>query len=254
MSETRSPSFDRRNDWRRWQMEELPRSESGRNPDAAESPTAQQRKAQAAKKAAEQARQREQQELRKRYDEIRREAQEKGYHDGFSQGHGEGLNQGLEEGRQQARKELDAQMKAALAPIEALAKHFSQALEKLDEEIAHDLVELALATGRQLAEDALEASPEHILDVVQKLLHTDPPLTGQQRLWLNPEDCQRVAEHLGQELEAAGWKLQPDAQLGRGGCRITNANGELDATFESRWQAVKSQARQRPPAVSSASS
>lgn len=251
MSETRHSAFDRRADWRRWQMDELPVSTSGRNSQTPESTAAQQRKVQAAQKAAEQARQREQQEQQKRYDEIRREAQEKGYQDGFSQGHGEGLHQGLEEGRQQAKNELEAQVKATLAPIETLAKRFSEALEKLDEEVAHDLVELALATGRQLAEEALEASPEHILGVVRKLLHTDPPLVGQQRLWLNSEDYQCVTEHLGQELEAAGWKLQPDDQLGRGGCRITSASGELDATFESRWQAVKSQARQRPPAASS---
>ena len=81
----------------------------------------------------------------------------------------------------------------------------------------------------------------------RSLLHTDPPLIGHQRLWLNPSDRDLVAEHLREELDAAGWTLQPDDQISRGGCRVTSANGELDATWESRWAAVKAQVRHRQP-------
>ena len=52
-------------------------------------------------------------------------------------------------------------------------------------------------------------------------------------------------EYLGKELKAAGWALQPDDQVSRGGCRVTSATGELDATWESRWQAVRQQVRGR---------
>ncbi|EWH03499.1 flagellar assembly protein FliH [Halomonas sp. BC04] len=122
----------------------------------------------------------------------------------------------------------------------------------LDEEVANEMVELALATGRQLAGEALKARPRQVLELVRALLHTDPPLTGQQRLWLHPLDHKLVEQHLGQELEAAGWKLQPDDQLSRGGCRVTSASGELDATWETRWQAVKAQVRRRRPATAAA--
>ncbi|MCE8005365.1 FliH/SctL family protein, partial [Billgrantia ethanolica] len=132
-----------------------------------------------------------------------------------------------------------------VAPLRPLAEQFSIALEGLDEEIANDLVELALATGHQLAGEALKARPRQVLELIGALLHTEPPLVGQQRLWLHPLDHKLVEEHLGTELAAAGWKLQPDAQLTRGGCRVTSANGELDATWETRWQAVKSQVRRR---------
>ena len=80
---------------------------------------------------------------------------------------------------------------------------------------------------------------------MRELLHTEPPLVGQQRLWLNPNDHALVEEHLGNELRAANWKLQPDDQLARGGCRVTSAQGEIDATFESRWQAIQAQSRKR---------
>ncbi|SDN37898.1 flagellar assembly protein FliH [Vreelandella arcis] len=250
MSMSESPQFDRHHQWRRWQMDELIHSASPGSNDAPTESSAHQRKIDAAQKAAKQAKLREAQARQEEYDKLRQQAEEDGYQAGLARGHEEGLAKGLEEGRQQAQQELTQQTKETLAPLEALAKQFSDALTQLDDNIAHDLVELATATGKQLAAEALHETPERILSLVRELLHTEPPLVGQQRLWLNPDDHTLVAEHLGSELEAANWTLQPDDQLARGGCRVTSAQGELDATFESRWQAVKAQARKRPSSSS----
>lgn len=245
MSSAHTPEFDRHGTWRRWQMDEL----SERSDDFQESklsaPSAQQRKVEAARRAAEQARQREQQERKALYERIRQKAEEEGYQAGLARGHQEGLQQGLQEGHDQAAEALKQQVRQTVAPLEALAKQFADALERIDETIAHDLTELALATGKQLAGNAIQENPEQVLEIVRELLHTEPPLVGPQRLWLNPEDHALVKEHLGSELSAANWHLQPDDQLARGGCRVTSAQGELDATFESRWQAVHSQLRKR---------
>ncbi|HSP31122.1 MAG TPA: flagellar assembly protein FliH [Halomonas sp.] len=244
MSNTHSPQFDRHNDWRRWQMEELATTTKAHTTDR-DVPTEHQRKVQAAQKAAELARQREESERQALHERIRQQAEEEGYQAGFEQGHKEGLEKGLEEASKQAEIELQEQIRLTVTPLKTLGQQFSDALERIDETIAHDLVELALATGRQLASDALKESPEQILAIVRELLHTEPPLVGQQRLWLNPNDHDLVEEHLGNELRAANWKLQPDDQLARGGCRVTSAQGEIDATFESRWHAIQAQSRKR---------
>ncbi|CEP38143.1 MULTISPECIES: flagellar assembly protein FliH [Halomonadaceae] len=244
MSNTHSPKFDRHGDWRRWQMEELATTQSNHAADG-EVPTAHQRKVQAAQKAAEQARQREESERQALHERIRQQAEKEGYNAGFEKGRKEGLEKGLEEAAEQAKTELEAQIRKTVAPLETLGKQFADALEHLDDTIAYDLVELALATGRQLASDALQDTPEQILVIVRELLHTEPPLVGHQRLWLNPDDHTLVEEHLGNELRAANWKLQPDDQLARGGCRVTSAQGEIDATFESRWHAIQAQSRKR---------
>lgn len=240
MSE-RSPSSSARHaPWQRWQMGELhderPDEHVAQELDPAE---------QARRRAAFQR----QAELKALREKVTQEAREAGYQAGFEAGRSEGLAQGLEEGREEAQRELMQQIEATLAPLKPLAEQFSSALAQLDEEIANDLVELALSTGHQLAGEALKARPRQVLELVKALLHTEPPLVGQQRLWLHPQDLLLVEEHLGNELAAAGWKLQPDAQLSRGGCRVTSANGELDATWESRWQAVKAQVRKRRPAT-----
>lgn len=243
MSESQSPQFDRHHQWRRWQMDELIRPASAGDSDAPAS--THQRKIDAAQKAAKQAQLREAQARQEEYDKLCKQAEEEGYQAGYARGHEEGLAKGLEEGRLQAEQELAQQAKDTLTPLGTLAKQFSEALSQIDDAIAHDLVELATTTGKQLAAEALRETPERILTLVRELLHTEPPLIGQQRLWLNPDDHALVAEHLGVELEAANWKLQPDDQLARGGCRVTSAQGELDATFESRWQTVQAQARKR---------
>ncbi|EWG99452.1 flagellar assembly protein FliH [Halomonas sp. BC04] len=240
----RSPSHPEQSaSWRRWQMGELQDeshlSETERAGKPAEDPARQERF-------------RRQAELKALREKTLREARDEGFKAGFEEGRAQGQAQGLEEGRQEAEKELKQRTREVLAPLKPLAEQFAEALAVLDEEVANEMVELALATGRQLAGEALKARPRQVLELVRALLHTDPPLTGQQRLWLHPQDHKLVEQHLGQELEAAGWKLQPDDQLSRGGCRVTSASGELDATWESRWQAVKAQVRRRRPAAAAA--
>lgn len=231
---------DDKTPWRRWQMGELqrPRRAAPSESQVGTQTTPDDERRQAFKRQAE---------LQALREKVRQEAYEEGLKTGREQGHAEGLAKGLEEGRQQAKDELETRLAEALEPLAPLATAFSTALEQLDETIAEDLVDLALATGHQLAGEALKARPRQVLELVRTLLHTEPPLIGQQRLWLHPLDHKLVQKHLGEELSAAGWTLQPDDQLSRGGCRVTSANGELDATWESRWQAVKAQVRHRSP-------
>ncbi|MCE8013481.1 flagellar assembly protein FliH [Halomonas daqingensis] len=235
MSE-RSTGAERHAPWRRWQMDELQAEQPEENARQALDPAVETRRREAFQRQAE---------LKALREKVKQEAREEGYRAGFEAGRQAGHVEGLKEGREEARQELKQEIHAVMAPLKPLAEQFSNALEQLDDEIANDLVELALATGHQLAGEALKARPRQVLELIRALLHTEPPLVGQQRLWLHPLDHKLVEEHLGVELAAAGWKLQPDTQLTRGGCRVTSANGELDATWETRWQAVKSQVRRR---------
>ncbi|QFT86634.1 Flagellar assembly protein FliH [Halomonas sp. THAF12] len=242
MSETdRAPGWDDETPWRRWRMGELHRPE----PKAASTPDPRT----AARQAREAEARRQQRALDQLREQARQEAREEGLREGREAGHAEGLAQGLEEGRRQAREELERRLEETLAPLLPLARHFEEALADLDEALSEDLVDLALATGRQLAGEALEARPEQVLTLIRELLHSEPPLIGQQRLWLHPRDLELVTRHLGGELEAAGWRLQPDDQLSRGGCRVTSQRGELDATWETRWQAIQDQLRRRQPST-----
>ncbi|MFY0989091.1 flagellar assembly protein FliH [Halomonas sp. C05BenzN] len=242
----RQPLRDDAVAWRRWQMGELDEPAERAPVDEGPSPSETARRKAAFQRQAE---------LRALREQVSREAREQGHREGFeagqAEGHAQGLAKGLEEGREQARQAFEREAREALAPLQPLAEQFGEALARLDEEVAGELVELALATGRQLAGEALKARPRQVLEIVRALLHTEPAMAGKPRLWLHPLDHKLVEQHLGRELEAAGWALQPDDQLSRGGCRVTSASGELDATWESRWAAVKRQVRRRKPATES---
>jgi flagellar assembly protein FliH len=187
-------------------------------------------------------------ELEAEREKARQEAYDAAYAEGLEQGRQAGYDQGLAEGRAAGKQAMQQQTRETLAPLQPLAERFSEALKGLDGEIAERLLDLALATGRQLAGEALQARPEQILEILRELLHAEPALSGRPRLWLNPEDLPLVAAQLGDELDAAGWQLQPDDQITRGGCRATSASGEFDATFEARWAAIAGQVRRRQPA------
>lgn len=220
--------------WRPWQMDELSRP-AARTADA-DHLRREAIRQQAFKRNAE---------LEALREQAREQARLEGYEAGCQQGHAEGYARGLEEGRQAGERQLQEQTEQALQPLLALATEFRHALDQLDQQIAEQLVALALATGRHLAGEALTARPEQVIEIVRELLHAEPALTGKPRLWLHPSDLLLVRSRLGDELVAAGWQLQPDEQVTRGGCRASSASGELDATWETRWARIVEQLRQR---------
>nr|WP_297457475.1 flagellar assembly protein FliH [uncultured Halomonas sp.] len=225
---------ERDDDWRRWQMDELGAPERARR----------QRERSRQEAIRQQVFQRNA-EIEALREKTRKEAFEAAYQEGLEQGRQEGFEQGLGEGRTTGEQEMQQQTRQTLQPLLSLAENFREALDSLDDEIAERLVDLALATGRQLAGEALQARPEEVLAIARELLHVEPTLAGRPRLWLHPADLLLVKAHLSGEFEAAGWELQPDDLISRGGCRATSASGELDATLETRWEAVAAQVRRR---------
>jgi flagellar assembly protein FliH len=158
------------------------------------------------------------------------EAQQVGHAQGLEQGYA----QGLSEGREAAAVELQQQVVITLQPLLELCRHFDEALKSMDAHIARQLVRIALEAAEQLAGDALTAQPEQVLVLVQGMLDSDLELSGKPKLWLNPQDLQRVQDSLGEQIDAAGWVLHADAAMLPGGCRVVSAGGELDATRPSR--------------------
>lgn len=214
--------------WRRWQMDEL-------NGDAAQRARAESEYA--AK-------------LQAACDAAREQARREGWQAGFEAGREEGLASGLEEGLRNGEAEAARERRELLAPLADLCRTFSNALTEMDEKIADNLVELALATGRQLAGDALQQRPQQVRELVRTLLREEPLHSGRAQLWLHPEDHPLVKTELASELESAGWELRADAQLQRGDCRVTSSAGEMDASRATRWQQLLEQLSRAPEEIS----
>lgn len=178
---------------------------------------------------------------------LRAQAREEGRQQGYEAGYAEGYELGLNEGRKDGTAETEQQRKVLLAPLEDLARNFSDALSSMDGEIAEDIARLALHVGRHLADEALKAEPHQVCELVRTLLREEPATTDRTRLWLHPEDLPLVQTDLGSELNSAGWRLEQDPRLTRGGCRVTTSSGELDASRETRWQEVLKRVQSSTP-------
>ncbi|KAF0804075.1 flagellar assembly protein FliH [Alcanivorax xiamenensis] len=178
--------------------------------------------------------------------QVRDQAYQEGRQAGFEAGQEQGYTQGLEQGRHDGEQQAREQAAASLAPLAELATQFQNAIQTLDRQIADDLVDLALAVGKQLAGEALTARPEQVLALVRELLHQEPQLGADPRLWLHPDDLVLVEEHLATELTAAGWQVRVDPDLQRGGCRVTGDAGERDASRACRWDMLLAKLRRQP--------
>jgi flagellar assembly protein FliH len=153
---------------------------------------------------------------------------------GHAEGKELGYAQGLAEGRAAAAEELRQQAKDVLEPLRALCLSFDEAMREVDGMVAARLGQVAIDLAGRLAGKALAVQPEQVQVLVREMLACEPALTGKPALSLSPDDLPWVQRCLSDELDAAGWSVQEDRSVLPGGCRVSSATGELDATCQTR--------------------
>jgi flagellar assembly protein FliH len=141
--------------------------------------------------------------------------------------HDEGFQIGYAEGLKQAS--VENQRLATL--IESLEL-------QVDEQIAHELLDLSLDIARQMLHQSLKVNPELMLGVVNEAIGSLPHFNQGAHVVLHPDDAALVRERMGEQLTHAGWKIFEDARIERGGARFETANSQIDASLETRWKRV----------------
>lgn len=153
-----------------------------------------------------------------RVEQIYQQATEQGYQAGYTQG-------------LTAAREQGDRMAGLIAGVQG-------ELAALDQTIAQDLLQLALAIANQVLTTALAVKPELIIPLVreaaQGLAHSGAPST----LTLHPLDAALVRETMGEHLQHGGIKILEDKTLARGGCRLHSAGSTIDAAVQTRWKRV----------------
>ncbi|WAW09560.1 flagellar assembly protein FliH [Oxalobacter vibrioformis] len=186
---------------------------------------------------------------------MRKEAQEAGYRagleeglvkgqeEGQARGYEEGLAKGLEEGRQKGEsegfekgyREGTAQGDDYIRTLKTVAESFAEDVARANETIAEDLLALSLDFAKAMMKTALKVKPELMVPVVADAVRYLPSLQQPAVLYLNPEDAAIVKKAMGEELEAAGWRLVEE-QVPRGSCRVETASNQIDSSLSTRWQ------------------
>ena len=155
---------------------------------------------------------------------------------GFAEGREAGYAEGLEAGRAAGYTEGTAHAQEEAARLTSLADGLDQALHALDNEVAEEIMALAIEMARRMVKLTLAEHPETVLETVRSALLQLPQ--GHAQIHLHPDDMALVRQHLGEQLSHGGHRLQEDARLQRGECRIDGQGAQVDATLETRWRRV----------------
>ena len=152
--------------------------------------------------------------------------QQEAYDEAFEKGRAEGLAAGEAAVKERAERFDEL--------LQALAKPF----DRLDETVEKQLVELAIAVVRQLFRREIRIEPTHVIGVVREAIQLLPIASQNVQVHLHPEDATLIREALSPAEGELAWGIVEDPLITRGGCRVTTENSQVDATAESRLQAV----------------
>lgn len=148
----------------------------------------------------------------------------------------EGYEAGYRAGISAAQADVSRATSAQAAQIQGLIAGLGREISALDEQLAAQMLDLALSMAKRIAGEALRAKPELLVAVVRECLQQLGQARAPTRLTLNPADARFVREHLADQCTSGGLAVIEDESVARGGCRLESAGGELDATLNTRWQ------------------
>ncbi len=155
-------------------------------------------------------------------------------------GYAAGFQEGTEKGYTEGKKVAEAEIKNEATHLQTLLSHLNQDLQRLDQEVADELLSLAIALSKKMIGRALIIKPEFILPIVQDAIKNLPCVLQQPRLYLHPDDAKIIRSHMENQLAQDNWSIREDEQLLPGGCRIEVNGSEIDASLEVRWQKILS--------------
>ncbi len=140
----------------------------------------------------------------------------------------EGYQQGLE----RARQEAEVLQRRLLGLID----FFEHPLQALNEDIEHQLTQLAVTLAQQLVRRELKSEPGEIIGLIRDSVKLLPGNTRNITIMLHPEDARLVRSALSLDTadEEHSWKLVEDPMITRGGCEISAPPASINATLENR--------------------
>ncbi len=150
-----------------------------------------------------------------------------------------GFQQGEKDGKELGMKRLEKvihQLENVLSEIERQKKEAFQTYER-------EIVRLMLGIGRRLFRRTALFHEDAIVSVLRDAFRyvTD---RGEIVLRLHPADYQYLKTHSDQVPvsmnEKEGLRIVQDPTITRGGCLLSTSFGEIDATFESQFEAMVS--------------
>ena len=141
-----------------------------------------------------------------------------------------------EEGYQQGQERAQREAEALQGRLLQLIEFFEHPLQALNEDIEHQLTQLAVTLAQQLVRRELKIEPGEIVGLIRDSVKLLPGNTRNITISLHPEDARLVRNALSLDSgdEERSWKLVEDPMITRGGCEISAPPSSINATLENR--------------------
>ncbi len=150
------------------------------------------------------------------------------------QAYQEGFNQGLQDGVAAGRQQVETLQEQ----LHYVASIFQHPLTQCDELVERELVQLAVAVAKQIVRRELKTDPGQVISVVREAVATLATSAQNIKIHLHPDDAEIVRKVMLSGDDEQAWVLVEDPILQRGGCHLTTASSDVDATIESRVAAI----------------
>jgi len=167
-------------------------------------------------------------ELQQMIEEARQTAQAEGHRAGYADGHAEGLAAG--------QAELASTAAAQAERLNALVSNLQQAIAGLEQGIADQLLETALAIAAEVLRGTVAVHKEALLPVIREAIASLPGHHTHIQVHLHPEDAEVLRPLIAEQLQQTGAHVVDNPDITPGGCRVTAGPGEIDASIETRWR------------------
>ncbi len=156
----------------------------------------------------------------KQIEQIRQQAYEEGY------------AQGVEQGLQQTLQQKSALKEKIINIINKL----QYPLNKIDEQIEKELLQLSVLIAKQVVRRELQQDPQQIAAVIRECLAILPSSNTKPKIRLHPDDFRCIQEIYPTTAkdEESGWQLVEDSSITPGGCMVDTRSSHIDATIEAR--------------------
>lgn len=147
----------------------------------------------------------------------------------FDDARREGYEVGFAEGAEYAREQANR--------LGGLADGLDTALKQLDQEVADEIVALAIEVARQMVRRTLAENPEDaLIETIRAALNQLPQ--AQVRIHVHPDDVVLIRTYLAEQPTHLHHQIIEDDSVTRGGCRLQAPASEIDATVETRWRRI----------------
>ena len=172
--------------------------------------------------------------------QITLKAQER-YEAAYQEGYEKGYGVGYEKAYREAMEKVDAEAVNIRVSAWEMLRSAEAERKKTLLEVEEEVLTLSVQIAERLVAKQLDLNRETVLNIVQEALRL---LADRDNFIIvaNPKEVEMIRRNkdifMHLLAEGAGLKIIGDPDVMLGGCRVETERGQVDASLESRWQAL----------------